>query len=97
MTVLNPLIVQAFDPNCAISTPARPVTVIVKSRAVTLDADFDEYGRFILVDVTGPVSYVGWDGVTVVIPVLSSGVYHPICAKRINSSGTTATNCMWGN
>lgn len=94
---LVPMTIPKFDPNCAVSTPTRPVEGVVKSRPVVLDTDHDEFARFILVGVAGAVSYVGWDGITVVIPNLAAGVYHPIYSIRINSSGTTATDMMWGN
>lgn len=97
MTELNNLTIPKFDPNTSILTASRPVQGIVKARAVSLDADFDEYARWLYVGVTGAISYVGWDGTTVVIPSLSAGVFHPIYAKRINTSGTTATNIFWGN
>lgn len=97
MTELNALIIPPYNPDTAILTQARPLEGIVKARAVTLDADHPEYARWILLDVAGPLSYVGWDGVTVVLPILSAGVFHPIFSKRVNSSGTTATNLVWAN
>ena len=86
-----------FDPLSSVISPSRPCQGIVKAKAVTLDADFDEYARWIYVGVTGDVSYVGWDGNTVVLNNLAAGVFHPIYAKRINSSGTGATGLKWGN
>ncbi len=94
---LNALTIPAWNPDSAINSPGRPLEGVVKARAVVLDADYTEFARWLLTDVTGPVSYVGWDGVTVVLPVLSAGVFHPIYSKRINSSNTTATNIIWGN
>ena len=97
MTQLNPLIIPAFNPDTSVTTPSRPVQGIVKCRSVTQDTDFDEFARWLYVGTSGTVSYVGWDGVTVILPSLTAGVFHPIYAKRINSSGTTATNLFWGN
>lgn len=94
---LTKVLVPALDPQIAIFTPTRAVEGIVKSRAGVLDAEFEEYGRWLCLNASGSLSYVGWDDVTVSIPNLSAGVFHPIYAKKVNSSGTTATQFNWGN
>lgn len=94
---LNPVSIPPIDPQIGVFTPTRSVQGIVKCRQSTFDVDFDEYSRWICTDTDGALSYVGWDGVTVVIPSLISGVFHPIYAKRINSSGTDSEVVMWGN
>lgn len=95
--MLVPITVPNFDPLSCIVSPSRPTQGIVIARAATVDVQFPQFARWLLCGSPGAVSYIGWDGVTVVIPALASGVFHPIYAIQINSSGTTAGLFMWGN
>lgn len=52
--------------------------------------------RGLYVAVAGNVSVLGLDDVTVVWPALAAGIPHPIRAKRVNSTGTTATGIVGG-
>lgn len=47
--------------------------------------------KAIYLDVSGNVSAVMEDGNTLTFVGLAAGVFHRMSAKRINSSGTTAT------
>lgn len=98
---LPAIVLNNYDPQGALSNAVRAVTGMVKLNAVTFDTDFTQYGRWIFVCTSGALSYVEWDGTTVVLPSISDGgggIGHPIYAKRINSSGTTilASNLFWG-
>lgn len=100
MAELNALTIPNFNPDTAILTPSRPVQGVVKARTVTASdsADLPEYCRYIKCGTTGTIAYVGWDGVTVSDPgAYVAGVWHPVYAKRILVTGTTATQLMWGN
>jgi hypothetical protein len=46
--------------------------------------------RAVTINVSGTVSYVGWDGVTYTTATLPAGTYSML-AKRIRATGTTAT------
>ena len=46
--------------------------------------------RAVTINVSGVISYVGWDGVTNTTATLPAGTY-PLLAKRIRATGTTAT------
>lgn len=86
-----------FDPTSVIQQAQRPLAGVIYARAVTFDQRFEQVSRWILVEDEGALSYVGLDGVTVVLPTLVPGVFHPIFAIQINSSGTSVTSAVWGN
>lgn len=65
-------------------------------RPVTLDTEYGQYAKWLYLGTAGDVSYVGWDGVTVNMVALLAGALHPIFSTKINSSGTTAANILWG-
>lgn len=82
--------------------PVRVLGGVARSANVTLDSPFGstgvpEFGRWLYVGVTGNVTYVKWDGTTQTLANLAAGVWHPIYAKQVNTSGTTATNIVWGS
>lgn len=58
--------------------------------AVTVDTDFEQVSRAIVVAVSGAVSVQTSQGRTFVIPMVIAGVPFPIRATRVNSSGTAA-------
>lgn len=100
MAELNALSVPAYNPDNTILTPARPLGAILKMRQVTPSdtADLPEFARGFKVGTTGTVAFMGWDGVIVSDPgAYVAGVFHWIACKRILSTGTTATQIMWGN
>lgn len=52
--------------------------------------------RAVYVGVGGHVKYTAIDGGTVTLKNLAAGVWHPIAAKRIWTTGTTATDIVAG-
>jgi hypothetical protein len=59
--------------------------------------DLESPVRGLMVEVSGDVKVKGWDDSVCTWPALAAGVMHPICAKRIYSTGTTATGIVGGN
>lgn len=61
--------------------------------AVTPDDDTDiAPTRAILIETSGPVAVIGEnDVVSVTIPYLVAGIWHPMAVKRILDTGTTET------
>src|SRR5690349_10959045 len=56
-----------------------------------------EFASWLYVSVTGDISYTKWDGTDQVLKALQAGRWHPILSIRVNSSGTTATDIVWGS
>ena len=79
--------------------PVRVMAGVARSGNVTLDTPYGnpEYARWLYVGVAGNVTYVKWDGTTQALTGLAAGVWHPIYSVQVNSSGTTATNLVWGS
>lgn len=50
--------------------------------------------RAIFIETTGPVVFVDEHGTAITIPGLTGGVWHPIRAKIIKDTGTTATTVL---
>ncbi len=98
MPYLENINLSGYTPQSVLSNETRSLAGIVKQGEVTFDTDFPMYARFIYVATSGNLSYVQWDGTTGSCPNLVAGVWHPICAKSINSSGTniTADQLRWG-
>lgn len=88
--------VPPLDPN-AYTGPVRTMSGVARTGDVVLGTPYNEYARWLYVGVTGAVSYVKWDGTTQILLGLASGVWHPIYSISVNSSGTTATNIVWGS
>lgn len=99
MTV--PINVNKFDPYGAMQGPARALSGVIDTGSVTYDAYFGEgvFARWVYVGTTGDLSYVKYNGVTESLPNLAAGVWHPIFAIKINSSGTSiaANQLRWGS
>ncbi len=72
------------------SDPARDAVAITPDNA----ADLARACRGILVGVAGNVKITTLDGTDVVLPSLAAGVCHPIAAKRIFATGTTASSIV---
>lgn len=96
MALLKTISLEKLDP-LAFTGPTRTLGGVARTGDVTVDEPFGEYARWLYLGVTGNVSYVKWDGTTQVLTALANGVWHPICCIQINSSGTTATNMVWGS
>lgn len=77
--------------------PTRTMAGVARFLSPTLDVQYGEKMRWLYVGVTGDVSFVAWDGSTVVLTGLVAGVFHPIYSLMINSSGTTATGIVVGS
>lgn len=93
---LNTLNVQPIDPNLK-TGPSRIMSGPVRMRSVTVDVPFGEFATWLYVGVTGDVNITEWDGTTITMKGLAAGVWHPIYSIQVNSSGTTATNLLWGS
>lgn len=88
--------VQPIDPNLK-TGPSRIMSGPVRMRSVTVDVPFGEFATWLYVGVTGDVNITEWDGTTITMKGLAAGVWHPIYSLMVNSSGTTATNLLWGS
>lgn len=86
-----------FDVGSAITSQFRLIAPLTRFGNVILDTEFGEISRAIIVTAAGAVTIQLVDGTVYTIPVLSAGVYHPICAMMIKSAGTTATGIGWGS
>lgn len=69
------------------AAPARYWKAVTPSNTVNLPAGC----RAIFVNVTGDVALVGEDDVAITFLAIAAGVVLPLAAKRVNSTGTTAT------
>jgi hypothetical protein len=85
-----------IDPNLK-SGPTRMMSGPSRIRAVTLDSPFNEFSTWIYLGTAGDINITQWDGTTITIPGLIAGVWHPIAAIQINTSGTTASNILWAS
>ena len=93
--------VPPLDPN-AYTGPTRVMAGVARTGDVVLDTPFGiaglpEFARWLYIGVTGNVTYVKWDGTTQALVGLAAGVWHPIYATQVNTSGTSATNMVWGS
>lgn len=94
-------VIPPLDPN-AYTGPTRVMSGVARTGDVVLDSYYGpngsvEFARWLYVGVAGNVSYEKWDGTTQNLIGLAAGVWHPIFSMKINSSGTTATNLVWGS
>jgi len=71
---------------------------ITKAAAVTPSdtADLSEGGIGLYCGVTGNVKITTLDDDTITMIGLAAGVWHPIQAKRVFATGTTATSILVG-
>ncbi len=99
MTVFIPI--PDLNPSIILQTAIRPLAGPINTGdIVKSDTDFygsNIYARWLYVGVTGNITYVKWDGTTQLLKNLAAGVWHPIYSIRVNSTGTTATDMVWGN
>lgn len=95
-----------IDPGSSFTAEVRTLACPVLTGPVVYDRYLMETGKFkpmnsrwVYVGESGNLSYVKYDGTTETLPNLVSGVWHPIAAIKVNSSGTTITEDMlrWGN
>jgi hypothetical protein len=95
-----PINTNSLDPGSLYSSPARPLAGVVKTGDIT-PSDSNLYGdgiyaRWLYVGVSGNLTYVKWDGTTQLLSNLPVG-WHCICSIGVKSTGTTATNLVWGD
>lgn len=93
--------VPALDP-LNFTGSIRELAGIGRTGDVTLDTYYGENGslefaRWVYVGTSGNISFVRWDGVTQQLFNLAAGVFHPIHSIKINTTGTTALNIVWGS
>lgn len=99
--------VPPLDPNIY-SAQVRVLGGPARTGTVTYDTGFTnsttppgvlEFSRWIYVGVTGNLSYTKWDGTVETLPNLAAGIWHPIYAVNVLTSGTTiaAANLRWGS
>ena len=93
---LKTLNVPPLDPN-GYTGPVRVMSGVARMGDVTVDTAYGEFARWLYIGTTGTVSIVKWDGTTQVFTGLATGVWHPIYSIMINSSGTSASNMIWGS
>ncbi len=96
MALVNVLDVRPIDPNLK-TGPSRIMSGPVRMRDVVLDTPYGEFATWLYLGVAGDVSLTQWDGTDITLKGLVAGVWHPIYSLRINSSGTAATNIVWGS
>lgn len=96
MAFLNTLVVPPLDPNL-FTGPMRLIAGPARTGVVTNDTPYNEFARWLYVGSTGNINYVGWDGNNVQLNGVDAGIWHPIYSIQINSSGTTASNLVWGS
>lgn len=97
-----PFNVPNYDANQLLSL-VRALAGPVLTGTITADTPFvDAAGfpiraRWIYVGTTGNITYVKYDQTTQLLNNIAAGVWHPIHAIQVNSSGTTATGLVWGS
>jgi len=69
-----------------LTKPAKGAYAVTPHDSTALTAP----ARMITINVSGTLSYIGWDGVTYTTGALPVGSY-PVFATHVRSTGTTAT------
>lgn len=93
--------ITPLDPN-AYTGPTRVMSGVARTGNIVPDIYYGpngtvEFARWLYVGVQGDVSYMRWDGTLQTLTGLAAGVWHPVFSIRVASSGTTATNMVWGS
>lgn len=93
----TPIEITKYDARGALTNPQRSLGAVMQSGDITFDVDYGNgiYARWLYVGVSGNVSVKKWDGTTQVYVALPAG-FHPIASIGVNSTGTTATDLVWG-
>lgn len=99
--------VPPLDPNLytaqvrMLSGPARTGTVTYNTGFTnsTTPAGVFEFARWLYVGTTGDLAYTKWDGTTETLPNIAAGIWHPIYAINVLTTGTTvaANQLRWGS
>ncbi len=101
------VVVPPLDPN-GYTAQVRILGGPARTGTVTYDTGFTnsttppgvlEFSRWIYVGTTGDLAYTKWDGTTEILPNLAAGVWHPIYAVNILTTGSTiaAAQLRWGS
>jgi hypothetical protein len=85
-----------IDPNLKVG-PTRMMSGPSRIRAAEVGVPFDEFGTWLYLGAAGNINITQWDGTTITIVGLASGVFHPIAAIQVNATGTTASNILWAS
>jgi hypothetical protein len=93
---LNTVNVQPLDPYLK-TGPTRMMSGVTRMNSVTIGTPYGEFATWLYVGSSGNVNITCWDGTTVTLTGLVAGVWHPIASLGVNSSGTTASNILWGS
>lgn len=98
---IRPTPIYPLDVNLATGL-GRVIGNVVRSGNVVLDVPHGgdltpEAASWLYVGGAGAVSLVKWDGTTQVYSGLLAGTLYPIASLMVNSTGTTATNLVWGS
>ena len=93
--------IPALDPN-GYTGPTRVMAGVARTGDITLDTLYGangtvEFARWRYLGGSGDVSFRKWDGTDQTLLGLAAGVWHPIYSIQINTSGTTATDLVWGS
>lgn len=88
--------VMPLDPNLK-TGPSRIMSGPCRMAAVTPGTPYGEFATWLYVGGAGNVAITCWDGTTVTMTGLVAGIWHPIYSTAVNTSGTTATNLLWGS
>ncbi len=100
MTLPLPLPVAGYDGEQSLQG-LRAVEGILDSGTVT-PSDTIMYGntiraRWLYVGNTGDITLIKWDGTLQLYKNVAAGVAHPFHSIGVMSTGTTATNMVWGS
>jgi hypothetical protein len=97
MASLKTLDVPPMDPNNIFSGPTRLLAGPTRMDDVTPGTPYGEFAEWLYVGVTGDVSIIKWDGSTQILKAMAAGIWHRMGSIGVNTSGTTATNLVWGS
>lgn len=99
--------IPPLDPNLytaqvrTLSGPARTGTVAYNTGFTnsTTPPGVFEFARWIYIGTSGNLAYTKWDGTTETLPNIAAGIWHPIFAINILSTGSTvaADQIRWGS
>lgn len=93
---LRTVVIPPFDPYL-FTGPVRATKGVGRTGIATPGTPYGEFATKLYVGTTGNISYIKWDGTTQVLNSIAAGVWHDILSQSVNSSGTTATDIVWGS
>lgn len=98
---LQTTIIPPLDPN-SYTAPFRLIAGPARTGNVTLDTPYGtngnaEFASWLWVGTTGNITYVKWDGTTQTLNSAIAGMWHRVYSIQVNTTGTTASNLVWGS